>query len=225
MSKRKRSDELDAALRADPDYQELRALLSKQTTQQKARLEAALSQQYEGSQRREDAMKKDVDTRIRQLKEDEGKTYAQISEILTQDGYQDSTGNPLSVKAIRSRFYRLTKKERSQPSQAGEPSQEIPPEWLRPLRELIKEEIQSAMTAKGATVAKTDMELPPRRPKREGSREHAGDKATLGGTRIDRVLFDAFHQEREEAGISASELMERILWRHYDRPKLSFEGD
>ncbi len=113
--------------------------------------------------------------------------------------------------------------DEQQPCERSETSQEIPPEWLQPLRELIKKEIQSAMTANLVKSAKLDMDKPPRRPKREDSREHAGRKATLGGTRIDSVLFDAFHEEREKAGISASALMERILWLYFGKPSLSFE--
>ncbi|MEW6351602.1 MAG: hypothetical protein AB1646_21335 [Thermodesulfobacteriota bacterium] len=75
--------------------------------------------------------------------------------------------------------------------------------------------------AKQATVATTV--LPPSVPKVKGTKKYLGERATLGGTRIDKVLFDAFETERKALGISASELMGRILYTHYERPALSFE--
>ncbi|MEW6352208.1 MAG: hypothetical protein AB1646_24405 [Thermodesulfobacteriota bacterium] len=75
--------------------------------------------------------------------------------------------------------------------------------------------------ANQATVATTV--LPPPVPRVKGTKKYLGERATLGGTRIDRVLFDAFETERKTLGISASELMGRILFTHYRRPALSFE--
>ena len=66
--------------------------------------------------------------------------------------------------------------------------------------------------------------LPPPTPRKPKSREFEGERETLPGCRVDRVLADLFQKERARGGISASDLMQRILWEHYQRPALSFES-
>jgi hypothetical protein len=60
-------------------------------------------------------------------------------------------------------------------------------------------------------------------PKRPGSKAYVGSRATLPGTRVDRVLFQMFNAERRKCGLTATELMQKILWLHYGKPSLSFE--
>lgn len=100
----------------------------------------------------------------------------------------------------------------------------IPPEWLEPLRNLIREEIQ-AMNPNVAINADTALSLPPKTPRLPKSKKYAVDRVTLPGCRVDQVLFRRFEQLRIESGNSASEAMQRILWNYFGRPKLSFEAD
>ena len=67
------------------------------------------------------------------------------------------------------------------------------------------------------------LDSPPSIPQRPGSKAYIGSRATLPGTRVDRVLFEMFNAERRKCGLTATELMQRILWLHYRKPPLSFE--
>jgi hypothetical protein len=292
--RKERSDLIDAALRSEPEYQELCELLPKQTSEQRERLTASLSQQCEDSQEGEEIMEKDVDSRIAELKAIERLTYAEIKERLALEGYQDSTGHPFSLGAIKSRYYRLKKKDRSQQSQPGETSTEaslpadrsetcqeptiemgdsqtsqhgepaesesvssqtpkpssapsqvpqlceapesatqssepspetIPVAWLRPLREMIREEIKTAMNANDATRKQKEIELLPVTPRHKGSRKLKGSKINLPGTSVDSVLHELFQRKRAEFGGNASGAMQFILWNFFNKPKLSFEED
>ncbi|AFM27819.1 hypothetical protein [Desulfomonile tiedjei] len=101
------------------------------------------------------------------------------------------------------------------------------------LRNLIRKEMKTMIDAIGAnhantaTVANTaqitESDIPPAIPKVAKTKRFQGERATLPGCRIDKVLADLFEDERKEARISASELMQRILWNRYGHPKLSFE--
>jgi hypothetical protein len=101
------------------------------------------------------------------------------------------------------------------------------------LRNLIRKELETMIDAIGAnhantaTVANTaqitESDIPPAIPKVAKTKKFQGERATLPGCRIDKVLADLFDEERKEARISASELMQRILWSRYGKPKLSFE--
>jgi hypothetical protein len=107
-------------------------------------------------------------------------------------------------------------------SQSPQPSQtSIPCEWIAALRTLIREEIDLALAA---NIAKSANDLHPPVTPRAG-RKLGGARKTMSGTRIDAVLFDLFEAEREQLGIGGSELMQRILWAHYGRPRLSFQQD
>ena len=71
--------------------------------------------------------------------------------------------------------------------------------------------------------AETANIIPPPYPKVKGSKRYQGDRVTLPGLRIDKRLYDLFEGERRKLAISASELMQRLLWQHFGRPALSFE--
>jgi len=42
---------------------------------------------------------------------------------------------------------------------------------------------------------------------------------------IDKSLWDLFEAERKRLSVSAARMMDIVLWRHYGRPRLSFEKD
>jgi len=111
----------------------------------------------------------------------------------------------------------------SVPCEPCEPSQlTLSPEIIAALRTIARKEIQSVI-ANHAIPAQREEDRPPEIPRKKGSRQYEGDRVTLPGCRIDRVLFERFETERRKLAISASELMQRILWRAFDRPLLSFE--
>ena len=114
------------------------------------------------------------------------------------------------------------------PGESGEPCEpcdtsqtKIPPEWVAHLRKLIRQEMQTVL------MHETDpgvQRLPPPTPRKPKSKEFEGERETLPGCRVDKVLADLFQKERARSGIGASDLMQRILWEHYRRPALSFEA-
>jgi transcriptional regulator with XRE-family HTH domain len=54
--------------------------------------------------------------------------------------------------------------------------------------------------------------------------EHAAAQRVLISGEVDRVLAERFEQEMTTRGLTASKMLETILWHHYGRPSLSFEG-
>ena len=48
-------------------------------------------------------------------------------------------------------------------------------------------------------------------------------KGKIPGGAVDRVLFDKFEQERKARGLTASKMLETILWHYFGEPDLSFE--
>ncbi len=216
MTRRKKSDELDAALRADPDYQDLCRLLDKQTQSEKERFERFVM------------AINDLDTRIIELKEQKGLSFPQIADRLYSEGYRPEGGGQFKQATLSERYESAKKRAASQPLQASqslpspevnesrEPSQaQISPELIATMRELIREEIK-------ATTAPDSNLDPPPIPRKPKSKEYEGDRKTLPGCRVDEVLFDLFEADRKKAG-SASLVMQKILWTYYGRPKLSFE--
>jgi|GEM_PF-2807275 len=299
--KRKRSDEIDAALRADPDYQDLCRSLDKQTQARKERLETYLANECEPSQDEEQTMDRKaealkgsgIDQRIGELRDSERLPFPEIVARLTAEGITDRSGKPFKLQAVRKRYDRLKKKEASQQSQpceaveteqsicescehshdtptgtsagrfdeacdtsqnnraadtavqSGEPCEQceseqdpeppslpcepcdpsqltLSPDIIAALRTIAREEFQS-MLANHTTPAQLEEDRPPVTPRIAGTRRYQGDRVNLPGLRIDKVLFERFENERRRLEVSASELMQRILWRAFGRPRLSFE--
>jgi hypothetical protein len=110
----------------------------------------------------------------------------------------------------------------------GEDSQYgLPSQMIAPLRKLIRDEIQAMGLnfANYAKDAKPHVDMPPVTPRVSGSKKLAGERATLPGCRVDKVLADAFEAERRNVAKTASALMQQILWLHFGKPRLSFEED
>jgi hypothetical protein len=232
-------------LRAEPEYKELCALLDKQSDTQKNRLEKALTQQEGGADME---ATNDIDSRILELRDRQGLSHPKIAEQLNQEAMLTAKGKPFTPGAVQMRYSRLKKQvshepqsceeienadEPGSPCEISEPCDtpesipnpsnfEIPAEWLGPLRKLMREEFND-MLANQAIPAKATGALPPPIPRVKGKRKYQGERATLPGCRIDKVLADRFEHERRRAGVSASEAMQRILWRHFGEPLLSFE--
>jgi hypothetical protein len=319
MMKKKRSDELDAALRAEPDYQELRALLSKQTEEQKRRFSQTFAE--EGSM----SSSEEITARILRLK-DEGLTYQQIAERLNAEGFRTARGGDFTRTNVQQYVLRSGKQQAKRPElakggeafatdeserdlakpgepfaeekvepelakrgeaceageageaanlrkggeeseaakpdesvaeetpkdevalvgepcedsdardlrkadefiarlEAGRESDMIPDQWLTTIRELIREEISyMQVTTEARNDIRKTSEQPPIVPRKPGARGLAGERETLPGCRVDGILYDLFVRQRENEGISASDLMSKILWLYYDQPLLTYQG-
>ncbi len=106
--------------------------------------------------------------------------------------------------------------------EGGEESQDtIPKAWVEPLEKMIEGKLKAMLGI--SLLSKSPPPLPPAIPKVKGTKRYEGERVTLPGTRVDKVLADAFEQERVKAGVSASEFMQRILWQAFGRPRLSFQ--
>ena len=305
MSRRTKSDELDAALRADPDYQDLRAMLHKQTEKQKRRFSQTFAEE------RNMESTEDITTRIVELK-GQGLTYPQIAERLNAEGLRTAKGGLFTRTNVQQYVLRFNKRQATntgeaakagepiateepdvepanvgesfgqeepdvslaipcetvaqdsvepeianggerceaidressvakhgevcedstlanirQPCEAldlakrGEPIATLPDQWLAIIRRVVREELSSMQVTQ--TVAQTTANDFPTVPRNPGARGLAGKRETLPGCRVDEVLYNRFNADRAEQRISASDLMNRILWHYYGKPKLSFE--
>lgn len=113
-----------------------------------------------------------------------------------------------------------------EPSQTCESSHSaLLPEMIEDVRALVREELQ-AISEEAANLAKgskADVEMPPQTPRVPGSKKFQGKRATLPGCRVDQVLYDLFRNECNRLDVSASGLMQRVLWLYFNKPRLSFE--
>jgi hypothetical protein len=249
------SNPIDAALRHDPEYQALRRLIGKLSDSRNEILAFDInsqlcdSSQLKGGIEKMESKKKDVKQRIVELKEQKS-SHAQIADMLNSEGYLTSKGTPWTKGAVQMALSRIIKakgiscepcesvdtpvipdtpSQRCEPCESCEPSQPASMDSAT-LRKLIHEEIinmmpEIAKCAIDENLSRPDADIPPAIPKLKGSKRLQGNRETLPGCRIDKALHELFEKERGTLGISASELMQRILWRHYGKPKLSFEDE
>lgn len=96
----------------------------------------------------------------------------------------------------------------------------LPEMWRTEIQGLVRAEIERAMS-EYKRVSLSHLEPLPER-KRVG-RKLSGSKRVLPGLNIDTVLLDLFESHRRDLHLTASELMERILYSAFNRPQLSFE--
>jgi len=95
---------------------------------------------------------------------------------------------------------------------------------LDSLRDLIREEIKAMLPA--AHFADIARDAPPERPRKKKGRGYAsGEKVTMPGCRVDRVIRDLFEEFRRSEALSASGAMERLLWQALGKPKLSYQEE
>jgi hypothetical protein len=91
-------------------------------------------------------------------------------------------------------------------------------------RDEIMKLIQTTVRKEIQTVRKlqTDQKIPPEPTKKESSRAFIVKRAKIAGT-TDQVLLDLFNQERKKLRLSASRMLDVVLWNYFNKPKLSFE--
>lgn len=166
-----------------------------------------------------------------ELDEKQKFSYSKVTEKLNEAEHRASTGGLFNESSIQTRYDRIKKEEVSgeagQPDRAGEdkPSgqaSQLPPHVIRPelipeLLDIIREEIQPMLWADWRSLT-TQEEIPPATPHKKGSKKYKGRRDKLPICRVDKVLLDFFRREREQKGISASELMQRILWNYFGKP-------
>jgi hypothetical protein len=148
-------------------------------------------------------------------------------------------GTNLSKEAIRNRYSKaMTKKpQRSQQDidkslshveeRAVPFPQEMPREWEKSIRALVREELLAITTVPRKIQSTPDPSEEPPIPSKirakDGSlKKFAGQSRNLPGTRVDTVLADLFKAEADRCG-SAGKAMTGILWRAFGKPRLSFE--
>ena len=143
MRKRRKSEELDAALRAEPEYKELCELLSKQTPERQSRSERYLASLCEGSQEEETTMESKNKAALERAFElqAEGKSFAKIAETLNQEGFRNAKGNPFDRSGLRKLMLRNKAKlsqgsqtvaQQTEPGALSQPSQDLAHEWQGP---------------------------------------------------------------------------------------------
>jgi hypothetical protein len=148
----------------------------------------------------------------------------------------DSQTSQIGETAAPSQDPQPSQKEK--PSQPSQPSEAQPSQVSQELEARIREVVRDELILHQAIIARPDRSEFPARPKEKPDKEAkettpkgkkppkarlAGQKHVLPGCVIDQVLFDMFEARREDRNVSASRLMEEILWVYFDRPRLSFE--
>jgi len=92
------------------------------------------------------------------------------------------------------------------------------------IHKMIQEEIQKAIQDK--TVPQFEIELPPvpggKIPGGKGRKVSPGERVKLGVT-VDSGIMKAFEAERKKRRVSASELMDALLWNALGKPPMSFD--
>jgi hypothetical protein len=86
------------------------------------------------------------------------------------------------------------------------------------VRNIIKEEV--ALVVTGLLQPKTV--IPPEPVREEGGRAFTSKRVKIAGT-TDHVLLELFEKERKKKNLSASRMIDTILWNHFGKPQLSFE--
>jgi hypothetical protein len=101
------------------------------------------------------------------------------------------------------------------------PDSPLPEAWEQQIVEIVRAEMQSLMETKRPQT----VELPPPREKVKGPKGlpvGRGERVKVGVT-LDKVIADRFEAEHKRLGLSASMLIETILWHWFNRPILSFQ--
>jgi len=97
----------------------------------------------------------------------------------------------------------------------------FPESWEQRVVEIVRVEVQSLLE----TQRPQTMELPPPREKVKGPKGlpvGRGERVKIGVT-LDKAIADRFEAEYKRLGLSASTLIETILWHWFNRPILSFQ--
>lgn len=132
------------------------------------------------------------------------------------------------------------KKERSPRSQKPKkesPAEEHKPEFDTPLSPIDVKELESRMRAvakeyfdemigkvKTVHAVGTAEDLPPE-PPREGKGKRRTRRYGRITVTVDESLLRLFEEEQRTRSLSASRLLDSILWTRYGKPSLSYQGE
>jgi hypothetical protein len=181
---------------------------------------------------------KDLMTRLTELVHEYGHQWKQIAPILAAEGYRDAKGKPYSDNYLRKR---MKGHERAASGTCGKPaegSQRRDSESVKPSEQpvldipqlacavisILKEQgsLESAVQDVLGNLERTKLDpacemLP--QPVRATDRRWE----KLAGT-CDCELVKLFHEKRRELRLSASQMLDYVLWNFLGKPRLSFQS-
>jgi hypothetical protein len=173
---------------------------------------------------------KDLMTRLTELVSEYGHQWKKIAPILAAEGYRDRQGEPYSDNYLRKRMknHEATRYEkRSKPSEPwkhSEPSVVDIHDLARAVISILKEyrllesAIREVLDSLERTPSGPQHEMPPQ-PERVTDRHWE----KLAGT-CDCELAKLFHEKRRELRLSASQMLDYVLWNFFGKPLLSFQS-
>jgi hypothetical protein len=172
----------------------------------------------------------------------QGLPWSAVASTLTAEGLMDSTGKPFTGESTRKFLFRHKQDTLDKGGQVGvaanrdkvdtveaEPVHEtvtkeevsnMLQQTEARLSALIDSKIKAAFGEGGSVVSAGKRDDPPRPPK-EGKR-FTGKKEDIRA-RIDSELFKRLNEDCEHYGGNMSTCLDAILWRYYEKPRLSFE--
>jgi len=162
---------------------------------------------------------------------DEGQSWETVADILAREGVTTNRGRPYTATSMRIMSKNLSNESTGQvpaapPVERDEPLSidkvdRLMHSIMQRVERLIDEKIQAALGARRA-VASVSREDDPPSPPKTGKRLH-GEKKDLRA-RIDRNLMNLLEVDcQTHYSGNMSKCLDAILWRYYDKPRLSFE--
>jgi len=115
-----------------------------------------------------------------------------------------------------------------EPAVPVESSEHIPlseiDERIRAVAREVFQEMLHSMREEMNVIADTQDAPPePHVIKGEGKGRRENRRYTKASVTVDKVLWNLFVKERDKLRVSTGRLMDIILWRHFGKPKLSYE--
>ncbi|MGO9571851.1 MAG: hypothetical protein ACLP5H_30365 [Desulfomonilaceae bacterium] len=90
-------------------------------------------------------------------------------------------------------------------------------------REVFQEMLHNMRNERNVMADAEDSPPEPETLKKAGKGRRENRNYVKASVTVDKVLWDLFTTERDHMRVSTGRLMDIILWRHFNRPKLSFE--
>jgi hypothetical protein len=173
---------------------------------------------------------RDLMTRLTELVEEHGHQWKKIAPIIATEGYRDRRGEPYSDNYLRKRMKKHKIQSHDKSSEASEAvkrSESSVPD-IRDLaravisllmqERLLESAVKEVLDGLECTAPGQRHEMPPQ-PERISDRHWV----KLAGT-CDSELVRLFHEERRKLRLSASQMLDYVLWNFFDKPRLSFQS-
>lgn len=164
-----------------------------------------------------------------------GKTFPQMVPIINLE-YPERTWKASTLSKYASAYRKAPPRgqagvsaplpdEQEEPSEHTEPS--LPSAWearMRSIaREVVEEAIQNMRNIPPAMDETTDMPPEPQTIKGMGKGRREDRAYVKVSVTMDKNLWKLFEAERKKLKVSTGRMMDILLWRAFNRPKLSFE--